>query len=91
MTLYAGIDGGATKTSCALMDKDRNVLCQTMAGASNFNSVGDAAAAAAVWSAIEQALNTAGKTVKDCALRSLICKMRLVLTANRQWLLFVCA
>lgn len=66
MTLYAGVDGGATKTSCALINKDRTVLCQTTAGASNFNSVGDAAAASAVWSAIEQALTGAGKTVKDC-------------------------
>ena len=43
MTFYLGIDGGGTKTSCALGDETRT-LASSIAGASNVIRVGEAQA-----------------------------------------------
>ncbi|MBE9209517.1 ATPase [Nostoc sp. LEGE 06077] len=53
MSYVLGIDGGGSKTVCILMDDSRQVLGRGEAGASNYQSIGIAAAAKAIHFAIE--------------------------------------
>jgi N-acetylglucosamine kinase-like BadF-type ATPase len=63
--IVLGVDGGATKTLCLALDRDRRVLGEGRAGASNRNSVGDGAARANLAAAIAGALGEAGRTAED--------------------------
>ncbi|MCL4863004.1 MAG: hypothetical protein KJZ93_26575 [Caldilineaceae bacterium] len=63
--IVLGVDGGATKTLCLALDRDRRVLGEGRAGASNRNSVGDDAARANLAAAITGALGEAGRTAED--------------------------
>jgi len=56
MTLLLSIDGGGTKTLALLGNEAGAILARGLAGSSNLNSVGFAAACAALESAIRQAL-----------------------------------
>ena len=58
MAFYLGIDGGGTKTRCALGD-DTRTLATAIAGASNVIRVGEAAAREALHSAMREACATA--------------------------------
>jgi len=58
MSFYLGIDGGGTKTRCALGDENA-VLATSMSGGSNVIPVGEANAREALHAAIRQACATA--------------------------------
>ena len=59
MALFLGIDGGGTKTTCAVGD-DTSWLASATAGASNIIRVGEAQARSALHEAIRQAARAAG-------------------------------
>lgn len=61
MTLYAGIDGGGSRTRAILLDPTTGVSAKGEAGASNPNSVGAAAAVEHVMTALSHALAILGK------------------------------
>ncbi|MBD2594760.1 ATPase [Nostoc spongiaeforme FACHB-130] len=61
MTYVIGIDGGGSKTLCILMDDKRQVLGHGESGASNYQSIGIAAAIQSIHSAIQIAANEALK------------------------------
>jgi N-acetylglucosamine kinase-like BadF-type ATPase len=65
--VFVGLDGGGTKTCCVAVDANRVVLARVVTGASNANSVGDAAAASAVVQAIEGVLAAANRQLGDVA------------------------
>ncbi len=58
MAFYLGIDGGGTKTRCALGD-DTSTLATAIAGGSNVIRVGEALAREALHSSVQQACTTA--------------------------------
>lgn len=64
---YAGIDGGATKTLAFCGDGDGNILGYGLAGPSNYQVVGTAAAMHAVAEALDAALRQAGLDRGDLA------------------------
>ncbi|HOA36034.1 MAG TPA: BadF/BadG/BcrA/BcrD ATPase family protein [Bacillota bacterium] len=64
---YAGVDGGATKTLALCGDGEGSILGVGMAGPSNYQVVGAAAAMQAVAEALETALRQAGIERKDLA------------------------
>ena len=57
--LFAGIDGGGTKTHAVLIDQDDNVLGEGYAGPSNPLRVGVGLAAAAIRQALDRACTEA--------------------------------
>lgn len=59
-SLYLGIDGGGTKTQCAICDETGQVLGSGLAGGSGIDSVGAAAATVSIAAAISQARQHAG-------------------------------
>ncbi|MHC5823991.1 MAG: N-acetylglucosamine kinase [Nostoc sp.] len=61
MNCILGIDGGGSKTICILMDDAGNILGRGKAGASNYQSIGIAAAKKQIKSAIHQSAITAFK------------------------------
>ncbi len=61
MTLYAGIDGGGSRTRVILLDPTTGAIARAEAGASNPNSVGAAAAVEHVMTAMSHALASLGK------------------------------
>jgi glucosamine kinase len=61
---YLGIDGGGTKTTCAVGD-DTHLLAQSMAGPSNIVRVGEATARESLHKAVRQACATAEITPAD--------------------------
>lgn len=62
-----GIDGGATKTECVVMDGEGQVLGRGSGGASNFYSVGVEAAQTALCHAITSACREAGVSLDQIA------------------------
>lgn len=60
MGFRLGIDGGGTKTECALADETGVVLARASAGPSNLLRVGEGAARTALREAIGQVFHTAG-------------------------------
>ncbi|WYL92706.1 MAG: BadF/BadG/BcrA/BcrD ATPase family protein [Gloeotrichia echinulata IR180] len=58
MSYVLGIDGGGSKTVCVLMDENRQILSRGEAGASNYQTIGIAAALQSIQSAIHAAVNT---------------------------------
>jgi N-acetylglucosamine kinase-like BadF-type ATPase len=64
MNCILGIDGGGSKTICILMDDAGKVLGRGEAGASNYQSIGIAAAQNHIQSAIHQAVITALQYIK---------------------------
>lgn len=65
MSLFVGVDGGGTKTHAVVIDGTRTTLGSCISGASNQNSVGQAAARREVLAAINGALREAKKTSSD--------------------------
>jgi len=63
MSLFVGVDGGGTNTRAVVIDENRNVLGEGVAGASNQNSVGTEAAKQAVLDSISKALKKSNKDV----------------------------
>jgi glucosamine kinase len=59
VTYYLGIDGGGTKTTCAIGDED-SVLALTVAGGSNITRVREARARESLHQAVQQACAGAG-------------------------------
>lgn len=62
---FAGIDGGATKTSCVIGDENGKILANGTGKASNYQVVGLENARAAVLSALNCAVDSIGISVKD--------------------------
>jgi N-acetylglucosamine kinase-like BadF-type ATPase len=60
-----GIDGGATKTSCIIGDEDGKVLSFGNGKASNYQVVGVEYTKASVLSALNQAMDSIGISIKD--------------------------
>lgn len=60
MELLLGIDGGGSKTASLISDADGTLLGRGTAGSSNYQSVGFAAASAAIQAATTTALQSAG-------------------------------
>jgi N-acetylglucosamine kinase-like BadF-type ATPase len=58
--LYAGIDGGATSTTCAISDSDGNILGVATAGPSNWHNIGVDDAVGAIRGSLDAALNRSG-------------------------------
>ncbi|HLO49526.1 MAG TPA: BadF/BadG/BcrA/BcrD ATPase family protein [Kamptonema sp.] len=58
MSNVLGIDGGGSKTTCVLIDKNGEVIGRGEAGSSNYQSVGTEAAKHSIKSAIKQAIFT---------------------------------
>src|SRR5579859_403842 len=52
MTLRIGVDGGATKTECILVDGSGKIVARHVTGGSNPNTVGDDVAARTVTEAL---------------------------------------
>ena len=65
MSLFVGVDGGGTKTHAVVIDGARATLGSFVSGASNQNSVGQAAARTEVLAAINGALREAKKSSSD--------------------------
>lgn len=65
MSLFVGVDGGGTKTHAVVIDGSRATLGSFVSGASNQNSVGQAAAKAEVLASINGALREAKKSASD--------------------------
>jgi glucosamine kinase len=61
MSFYLGIDGGGTKTTCAVAD-DSSILATAVAGPSNVVRVGEAKARESLQQAVRQACAAAGVT-----------------------------
>ena len=61
MSFYLGIDGGGTKTTCAVAD-DSSILATAVAGPSNVVRVGEAKARESLQQAVRQACAAAGIT-----------------------------
>ncbi len=59
MGYYLGIDGGGSKTTCAVGDED-SILTTAIAGPSNIVRVGEAEARRSLYQAVEQACAAAG-------------------------------
>ncbi len=59
MNYYLGIDGGGSKTTCAVADES-SILAAVTVGASNITRVGEAGAREVLQQAIRQACRTAG-------------------------------
>ena len=59
MPYYLGIDGGGTKTTCAVGDESR-VLATATAGASNIIRVGESTARASLQKVVREACSGAG-------------------------------
>lgn len=57
MNYVLGIDGGGSKTVCILMDEQHQIIGRGEAGASNYQSIGKAAACKSIAAAIYQATN----------------------------------
>ncbi len=55
MTYLAGIDGGGSKTHCAIGDSEGNILAQGASSGSNYQTVGEEAARLAINSALVSA------------------------------------
>ncbi len=68
MELFAGFDGGGTKTLCVLADENGNILGIGKGGPSNYLFCGKELAAQSVRDSIEQAFSKAGTAM--CPLRS---------------------
>lgn len=66
MSFYIGIDGGGTKTTCAVAD-DSSVLVTVTAGASNVVRVGESKASESLQQAVRQACAAAGITPQQVA------------------------
>jgi N-acetylglucosamine kinase-like BadF-type ATPase len=62
-----GIDGGGTKTRCLVADLSGRILGEGLSGPSNYLAVGQESAAAALRSAVEAALGSAGLNLSDVA------------------------
>lgn len=60
-----GIDGGATKTSCIIGDENGKVICSGTGKASNYQVVGVENTKSAVLSALNEAMNRIGISIKD--------------------------
>jgi N-acetylglucosamine kinase len=56
MNHVLGIDGGGTKTTCILMNKQRQILGRGEAGAANYQSIGKEATLKSIISAIQAAI-----------------------------------
>lgn len=67
MKLYAGFDGGGSKTACYLTDEQGNLLGVGFGGSSNYLFCGREAAAQAVRQALESAFANAGLEVQSLA------------------------
>lgn len=59
-SLYLGVDGGGTKTQCAICDEAGQVLGSGLAGASGIDSVGAQVATVSIAAAVTQARQQAG-------------------------------
>ncbi|MFK0732872.1 MAG: N-acetylglucosamine kinase [Gloeotrichia echinulata GP01] len=68
MSYVLGIDGGGSKTVCVLMDENRQILSRGEAGASNYQTIGIAAALQSIQSAIHAAVNTNPSEIKAICL-----------------------
>jgi len=64
MNYVLGIDGGGSKTVCVLMDETRQVVSRGQAGASNYQSIGIAAAQQSIEFAIMAATDQARNLTK---------------------------
>jgi glucosamine kinase len=64
VSYYLGIDGGGTKTTCAVGDESR-VLATATAGASNIVRVGETTARASLQKVVRDACSAAGIALKD--------------------------
>ena len=64
MTYYLGVDGGGTKTTCAVGDETRTIATAT-AGPSNIVRVGEAAARESLRASVQQACAAAGISPND--------------------------
>ena len=64
MNYVLGIDGGGSKTVCVLMDENRQAIARGEAGASNYQSIGIAAAKQSIESAIMAATEKAIQIAK---------------------------
>ena len=65
MPYYLGVDAGGTKTLAAVCDDSGRVAGTGIAGASNYQDVGAAAAGRALGAATNQALERAGASSGD--------------------------
>ncbi|WP_066426513.1 N-acetylglucosamine kinase [Anabaena sp. 4-3] len=65
MSYVLGIDGGGSKTVCVLMDDIHQVLGRGQAGASNYQSIGQAAALKSLETAIDAAAKEALKLTNN--------------------------
>jgi N-acetylglucosamine kinase-like BadF-type ATPase len=63
--LYLGVDGGGTKTQIALLDEEKQVVCEGFAGVSNPLRVGIETAVANILAAINNACDTGNKNQGD--------------------------
>lgn len=63
--LYLGVDGGGTKTHIAIINQDKQIVCEGFAGASNPLRVGIETAVANIISAINAACDSADKNRSD--------------------------
>lgn len=64
MELFAGFDGGGTKTLCVLADENGNILGTGKGGPSNYLFCGQELAAQSVRDSIEQAFSQAGVAIR---------------------------
>lgn len=60
-SIVLGVDGGASKTVCVVLNRDRQVVGEGRSGSSNPHSVGEAVARANLHAAIATALQRAGR------------------------------
>jgi N-acetylglucosamine kinase-like BadF-type ATPase len=63
--LYLGVDGGGTKTQVVLLDEEKQVVAEGLAGASNPLRVGIEAAVSNISAAIDNACDTGNKNRGD--------------------------
>ncbi|OUL28106.1 ATPase [Nostoc sp. RF31YmG] len=71
MSYVLGIDGGGSKTVCVLMDETRQVISRGEAGASNYQSIGIAAARQSIEFAIMAATDRAQTLTKPIKITSI--------------------
>jgi N-acetylglucosamine kinase-like BadF-type ATPase len=65
--LFAGLDGGGTKTQAVIVDRGGREIARATSGPSNYHSVGQAATHASLHAAIGQVLVQAGAKPDDLA------------------------
>lgn len=66
-SIFIGVDGGGTKTQAVLLDENRNILSEGLAGASNPLRVGIETALANIFTSIEKACDAANRSRSDIA------------------------